>query len=191
MAETTKKTTKKTTEKNTVAKKETPKMEAVEKTEAIEKKVTYKVRQELDPHMLVTVRNGFHGRLIYIDRKTREEYIWEEFGDEQDIELIDLKYAKSSAKKFFTENWFIIEDPVVVEHLGLEQYYKGALDVEGFEDLFVKDPKEIEKIVAGLSNGQKRTVMYRARQAITEGTIDSLRVISALEKALGIELVER
>lgn len=42
-----------------------------------------------------------------------------------------------------------------------------------------------------LSSGQKQSVAYRAKQLIADGTIDSNRAIAALEKALGVELIER
>lgn len=45
--------------------------------------------------------------------------------------------------------------------------------------------------MAKLSNGQKKSVAYRAKQLIADGVIDSNRKISALEKSLGVELIER
>ena len=42
-----------------------------------------------------------------------------------------------------------------------------------------------------LSKGQKRSVAFRAKQLIDEGTIDSIKTINALESCLGVELIER
>ena len=52
-------------------------------------------------------------------------------------------------------------------------------------------PAEIKSTVASLSDGQKKSVAYRAKMLITEGEIDSNKAINALEEALGVELVER
>jgi hypothetical protein len=79
----------------------------------------------------------------------------------------------------------------VIGYLGLTQYYKSALSIEDFDSLFKKTPSEIEKAIAKLSKGQKKSVGYRAKQLIAEGEIDSNKAIAALEKALGIELIER
>ena len=79
----------------------------------------------------------------------------------------------------------------VVGYLGLSQYYKNALSIEDFDSLFKKTPSEIEKAIAKLSKGQKKSVGYRAKQLIADGEIDSNKAIAALEKALGIELIER
>ena len=83
------------------------------------------------------------------------------------------------------------KDAWVIDYLGVQHYYKNAINLEEFDELFTKSAKEIEKIIAGLSDGQKTSVGYRARQLVTEGGIDSLNVISVLENGLGIELVER
>ena len=70
-------------------------------------------------------------------------------------------------------------------------YHGDALKVDSFDDVFTKSPSEIEKTVAKLSAGQKKSLSYRARQLISEGEIDSNKAIAALEKSLSIELVER
>lgn len=159
-------------------------------TDTTEKK-QYRVKQELDPNMIVTVRNGFQGQLIYKSKHTQEKFIWEEFGTEQDMELRELKNAKNSSKAFFENNWFLLDDPAVIEYLGVTQYYKNALSYDSFDDLFSKSADEIKEIVSKLSAGQKKSVAYRAKQLIADETIDSIKVINALEESLSIELIER
>lgn len=151
----------------------------------------YKVKRNLDPHMIVPVKNGFQGRLIYKSKRTNERFEWESFGDEQELELQELKNAKSSSKTFFINNWFLIDDPEVLEYLGVTQYYKYALNFDSFNDLFTKDPEEIKEVLARLSEGQKKSVAYRAKQLIADGVIDSIKVITALEDGLSIELIDR
>lgn len=154
-------------------------------------KKSYKVKQNLDPGMYVTVKNGFNGTLVYKSKKTGERFIWEAFGDEQEIELAELKAAKNSYKPFFVNNWFLFDDPEIVEWLGMNQYYKHALNSDSFDQLFEKTPDEIEKTIKDLSAGQKKSVAFRAKQLISDGTIDSIKVIAALEKSLSVELIER
>ena len=84
----------------------------------------------------------------------------------------------------FKENW-------VIDYLGVKQYYRNALCVDNFDSIFTMSPDEITNAVSKLSQGQKRSVAYRARTLIEDGSIDSNRVIKALEKALGIDLVEK
>ena len=153
--------------------------------------VKYQVKSSIDPDMYVTVRNGFHGKLIYKSVKTGERWVWEKFGDEQDLELRELRVAKTSYKGFFANNWFMIDDPEVIAYLGLERYYANALSYEEFDTIFEQSPEEISRRIALLSDGQKVSLAYRAKELIRDGGIDSLKVIDAVEKSLGIALIER
>lgn len=174
-----------TRKRNTISMTETVMAEETEKKLIIPK--------EIDPNQTIIVRNGFQGKLVYVSPRTREIYRWDGFGDEQEMELRELRNAKSAAKKFFINNWFMFdEDNVwVIDYLGLSQYYKNALNLDEFDELFTKSATEIEKVVSKLSDGQKKSVAYRARQMVLAGEIDSNKAIAALEKSLGVELIER
>ena len=176
------------TNKNRAPRSAAPKVET-----PIEEKAAPIVAKEIDQNQIIIVRSGFHGRLVYRSSRTGEKFAWGEFGDEQEMELRELRNAKSAKKKYFENNWFMFDDEYawVIGYLGLTQYYKNALPLDGFDDLFKKSPAEIEKAIAKLSKGQKKSVGYRAKQLIAEGEIDSNKAIAALEKALGIELIER
>ena len=147
--------------------------------------------KRIDPNQYVTVRNGFQGRLVYRSKRNGERFVWDSFGDEQDMELGELKSARNSSKKFFINNWFMFDDPWVVDYLGMTQYYKFAVSVRDFDKLFEKPAAEIGAIISKLSEGQKKSVAYRARQLIAEGRIDSNKTIVKLEECLGTDLVER
>lgn len=161
---------------------------AAEVSETTKKPV---VPKEIDPNQIITVRNGFQGRLVYKSKRTGERWSWESFGAEQDMELSELKNARNSNKKYFINNWFMFDEDWVIDYLGMRQYYKNSLNIQDFDQLFKKPVGEIEDIISKLSEGQRKSVAYRAKQIIAEGEIDSNRVINTLEKCLGVELVER
>lgn len=161
---------------------------------APEKEPVKQVRaKDIDIHQYIPVINGFQGMLFYRSKRTGEEFQWERFGDEQEMELQELKNAKASSKGFFEHNWFMFGDEYqwVIDYLGVGAFYKNALKLEEFDEVFTKTPAEIAKIVGGLSAGQKASLGYRAKQLIAENGIDSNRVITALEESLGVQLVER
>ena len=163
--------------------------ETVEKKDkAQEKKI---VAKEVDPEQYVTVRNGFHGRLVYISKRTGEKFVWEQFGDEQDMTLRELKNAKNASKKFFTSNWFMFDEQWIPEYLGVGKMYKYALGVDDFDEIFSLPPDKLKDRISKLSDGQKASVKYRAIEMIKSGDIDSLKTISVLESALGVELTEK
>lgn len=161
---------------------------AAEVSETTKKPV---VPKEINPNQIITVRNGFQGRLVYKSKRTGERWSWESFGAEQDMELSELKNARNSNKKYFINNWFMFDEDWVIDYLGMRQYYKNSLNIQDFDQLFKKPVGEIEDIISKLSEGQRKSVVYRAKQLIAEEEIDSNRVINTLEKCLGVELVER
>lgn len=152
-----------------------------------------RVTKDIDLGQFIPVYNGFQGKLIYISPRTKEVFRWDSFGDVQEIELRELKNAKSSSKSFFVNNWFMFDedDAWVIDYLGMGKFYKYAISIDHFDDIFTKTPKEIKEIVSQLSAGQKRSVSYRARQLIKNNEIDSIKAISALEESLGEELIEK
>lgn len=146
--------------------------------------------KDVDLNQYITVRNGFQGMLIYVSKKTGEVFEWDEFGAEQEMELGELKNAKNSNKNFFINNWFMFDDPWVIDFLGVGQFYKNTLPIDNFDDVFKMDADEAVKVLRDIPDGQKRSVAYRARQLISENAIDSMNLIKALEKELGIDLIE-
>lgn len=169
-------------------------MEAVEVTDTQTASVaapTPMIPKDIDVHQIVTVRNGFQGLLIYTDKRTGATYRWEHFGDEQDMELAELRNARGSARAFFENNWFLFDEAWIPDYLGMSRYYKYALTADDFDDIFSKSPEEIEAELAQLTTGQRKSVAYRARQLIADGTIDSRKVVNALEQCLNVDLVEK
>jgi hypothetical protein len=169
---------------------ETPKRKTRTK-KAAEKTVKPIVPKDIDPEQYVTVRNGFQGRLVYVSKHTGERFVWDQFGAEQEMELRELKNAKNSYKKFFENNWFMFDEDWIVDYLGVQRFYRNAVRIEDFDEIFQKDAKTISEIISDMSDGQKKSVAYRARVLISDGAIDSNKAITALEESLGVELVER
>ena len=163
--------------------------EHIEKTTVDRKPVV----KDVDPTQYITVLNGYQGRLTYKSSRTGETFKWTEFGAEQEMELRELRNAKNTYKKYFEKNWFMFSDEFawVIDYLGVGQYYKNAISIEEFDNIFQKDLDELEKIVSKLSDGQKKAVAFRAKTLIADDKIDSNKTIRALEKILGVELVEK
>ena len=149
--------------------------------------------KDVDMNQYITVRNGYPGQLVYTSKRTGEKFFWEHYGDEQDIQLMELRNARNTSKKFFDHNWFVFDEEYdwVIDFLAVRAFYNNIINLEGIDALLKKTPKKIEKELATLTNGQKRTVAYRAMEMIRNKEIDSLSVIEVLEKGLGIALVER
>lgn len=169
---------------------EAKKNDATEPAPEIEKKKPI-IAKDIDPDQYVTVRNGFQGKLVYKSKRTGEKYIWDAFGDEQDMQLSELKNARNSYKTFFINNWFMFDEEWIVDYLGLNQYYRYAVRLEDFDKLFEGDIEDAVDAISKMSKGQKKSVAYRARDLIAKEVIDSTKMIKALEAVLGTALIER
>lgn len=183
---------KKVTESSAAAAAEAP-SQATEQTAQVYEEPKKIIPKEVDLNQYITVINGFHGTLVYRSRRTGETFTWGAFGDEQEIELRELRNVKNSAKSFYVNNWFMFPDEYswVIDFLGLGQFYKHAVSIDRFDEIFTKTPAAIKKAIGEMSNGQKRSLIYRALDLIESGDIDSRKTIAALEDALGVELIEK
>ena len=182
------------TEVNTeTAVKSAPKRTRKTQSTPKESKQTAYTAKNVDMNQYITVRNGYPGQLVYTSKRTGEKFLWEHYGDEQDIQLMELRNARNTSKKFFDHNWFVFDDEFdwVIDFLGVRAFYNNIINLEGVDALFKKTPEQIAAELTTLTNGQKRTVAYRAMEMIRNKEIDSLSVIEVLEKGLGIALVDR
>lgn len=151
------------------------------------------VPEDVTPNDIIMVRNGFNGKLVYVSTKTGEKFVWDELGDEAEMELKELRTAKNSQKKFFENNWFMFDDEYswVIPYLGITKFYDNAWPIENLQGILKKSPSEIKKMCAQINDGQKRTLKYMVKELYANGKIDSLKTASALEEGLGITLSER
>lgn len=184
------KTTNKKVNTKTEKKEEIISEDAFEAANAVSEKRQI-VSKEIDVNQYITVLNGFQGKLVYESKRTGEVFVWDKFGSEQEIELRELRNAKNSDKKFFINNWFMFNEPWVIDYLGVKQFYKNALTIDEFDEVFDLPANEIENRINNLSEGQKRSLAYRAKILIDEEKIDSIKTINSLERILGIELIEK
>lgn len=149
-----------------------------------------RVKKDLPLNTLVPCSNGTYGKLIYVSSRTGETHEWDEYGDTEYLELSELVTMRNSQKRFFTENWIMIDDMDVLQFLGVEKYYEKALNSEEMESLFETDPNELSEKIHGMTDGMKNTVAFYASEKIKDGSLDSRKMISVLENALGVELIE-
>ena len=151
------------------------------------------IPKEVDLGELITVKNGYNGKLVYVSARTRERYVFDGFGDEQEIELRELRNAKSAAKSFFVNNYFMFgpEFEWVPAYLGMAKYYKNSIKPDEFEDLFNMPAEKLRDRISKLNDGQKKAINYMAREKIADGEIDSRKTIAMLEEALGVQLIEK
>ncbi|MEF9983697.1 MAG: hypothetical protein RR806_03165 [Oscillospiraceae bacterium] len=150
-----------------------------------------KAKSKMNLSDMVLVKNGFYGRLVVHLPKAGYDIFFDSFGDEDYIELAELKTLRNSSQKFFSNGWIIIDDPDAIEFLMLESLYKNTLSIENLGEVLSLPLDEMEVKISAMSDGQKKSITYRVLELIDTGEIDSRKVIDMLEKALNTELVEK
>lgn len=153
-------------------------------------KVTHiKAKEKIPMDDLVYVRNLTGGKLIYIGRNGY--YVeWQEFGEEQPIEMRELYNMKGSDRRFFTENWIEV-DLAVLRDLHMDAFYRDAISYDEIEE--IKNGK-VDKIIAKMKKAQpiiKNSIGVRIMRMIEDGELNDINTIKKLEEAVGCELFQR
>ena len=144
---------------------------------------------EITNETMVECRNGTAGTLIYKSTLNPGYTVeWEAFGDVQEMEYRELVSMRGNQRRFFEENWILIDDPAIIKKLGVERYYKNSLTTDNFNDVFTMPADEIKKIVPTLPGGTKDAIASEAKKKIETGELDSRSAIKALEDTLSVEL---
>lgn len=153
--------------------------------------VSYVTRQKIPPDALITVRNATAGKLIYVSRRMAGVVIvWNDFGDENQIEMSELYAMRNTDRRFFSERWIELP-PDVLRELHVEEYYKDALSIDEINGLFNSDEDIISRAVSRMNQSQKAALGIKALNMIEEGTLVNIKTITAIEKALGVQLYVR
>ena len=150
-----------------------------------------KKRQKLPNDMLVECRNITMGKLTYKSyRQNGYKIVWNEPGDIEEIELGELVSMRNSQPKFFSKNWIEIEDPEILDYLGVAKYYKGVPNYEDFENIFLQPFEDMKVAIANLPQGIKKTLGIKATEMINNGTIDSVKTVKYLCEAFDLLIDE-
>lgn len=150
-----------------------------------------KVRKQYDLHELVDVRNMTPGKLIYKSMRNAGYMVeWDTYGDEQSIEISELKNMLASQRAFFERNWVWIDDPELLEFLGASRYYKNMLSPDAVDELFDLDADSMIDKIRTLTKDMQNTIRVIAVEKVNGGEITSYPVVTALEKYFGVKFDE-
>ena len=134
------------------------------------------------------------GGAIYKSAKTIGYTIdWDDYGSVEYVELSELVSMRNTARRFFEDNWIVLEDTEnftavqLYDFLRVTKYYENAFTPETIDTIFDMNDKEIIRVVSELSKGMKDTIATRAKEKIDAKELDSNKKIEALETALNVK----
>lgn len=154
-------------------------------------KTTKATRIPLDT--MVTVVCNTIGGATYISKKASGYIVeWEDFGSEEYMELGELVAMRNTDRRFFEDNWIVLEDTdeydaiQLYEFLKVSKYYTNVFTSRNIDELFSYSKDKIAKTISTLSRGMKETIAVRAKQKLDDNTLDK-NIVDTLESALGIQ----
>lgn len=167
-----------------------------EQTELADKKEIAKQMQSLKRiplDTLIPVACNIPGGAIYVSKKTMGYTVeWEDIGSVEYMELNELASMKNTDKRFFEDNWIILEDTddytamQLYDFLKVSKFYKNVFTPENIDEIFSYSKDRIVKTISTLSRGMKETIAVRAKQKLDDGTLDK-NIVDILESSLGIQ----
>lgn len=148
---------------------------------------------EVSLNDIVYVQSCFHGNLFYQSKRNGSIVEWQQFGEEQPMDVDELMYMRNTQPTFFKEQWIrLVGDNAddVFEFLHLERYCKNNLKFDSFDDVFAMEPDEIETVVKSFSSSLRESFARRALELVEGGELENLRKIKAIERASGYSLLK-
>lgn len=143
---------------------------------------------------IVPVTCNVVGGAIYKSSKINGYTItWDNYGSVEYVELSELVAMRNTARRFFEDNWIILEDTdeytaiQLYEFLKVTKHYEKVFTPENIDSIFELSDKDIIKTVSELSKGMKSTIATRAKMKIDAKELDSNNKIEALETALNVK----
>lgn len=168
----------------------------VENNQIDNKPVNTKRKIPLDTN--ISCKSAVRGTLTYLSKRMAGyQVVWNDFGDEEFLDLQELISMRNTDLRFFKDNWIIIDDSEgytaqeIMDYIKVYQYYDKNVNIDNFDSLFNETPEKIKETVSKMSSGVKDTIAIRAKQLYNAGTLDSRKRVEALEESLGVELEVR
>lgn len=170
----------------------------VAKKQTVDKTHKNKTLRKVPPTTLVPVMSNCHTPLIYNSRRQNGYVVeWDSYGVIEYMEVSELIAMRSSALRFYRDNWIVIldcddgENPYTAEEIynsiGVASFYKNAITPENIDKLLSKSSTAIEAAMEKLSMGARRTVYEYVCEKKESGEFDSIERFNVIQKMAGID----
>lgn len=171
---------------------ETAPVKSVEPDIVSESKERNQRKTDIPNNYEIPVKSNVAGGLTYASRKNKGlEYRWEQNGDIEYIEYSELVSMRNTQRKFFENNWIVIEDSdytaeEVYRALSVQKYYEYNLN--SIDDIFSFPEATVREIADKVSKGLKDNIIARARILYSEGSdlFDSSKRVKMFEDAFNM-----
>lgn len=123
------------------------------------------------------------GELGMIGIKSGINYTWAGRGDITEVEYQDLVAAVRSGKPHIFDPCFVIlEDDFVKEFPQINRIYSKMFSTQELEEVFNLPVAQMKTTILSLPEGAKESIKHIASSMISNGTLDSVQKIKALDE---------
>lgn len=131
------------------------------------------------------------GTVIMEGLKSHIVYRWVGIGDVVDVEYQDLTAAIRSHNDYIGRPFIVVEDQEFVSQFPqLQKLYATLYSAGDLEDVILKlNPADMKATIKSLPVGAQNSIKHIASQMISNGQLDSVNKIKALDELFGTEMV--
>ena len=140
-----------------------------EKENVVTKMKTIQKSAKIPLDTVVPVVCNVYGGATYISKKATGYIVeWDSFGDIEYIELGELVSMRNTDRRFFEDNWIVLEDVddytsvELYNFLKVGKYYEKYYTPETIDSIFDLEPSTLIRTISELSSGMKSTIASRA-----------------------------
>lgn len=151
-----------------------------------------KVIKKIPSETVIPVISNIVHPLIYksVDNSTIAR--WDRYKSVVELTFSELLKLKNHYRIFFEKEWIVLEDAdeftakEIYSALRADEFYnEKPFDYDGF---FKKTPAQIKKALTQVSDSIKTSISIKAKELISTGKIENIKVIDALETGLEVKL---
>ena len=149
-----------------------------------------KDKKKFEPNDPVLCRSVCQGALFMEGQSTKIMYRFDDYGSEVGIEYRDLVSEVRSNNSSFVYNpmFVVVDEDFIEEFPALKKFYEKHYSVADLRGILKLSPEEMIEEIKALPKGAAEQLKFIASAMISDGTLDSMKRIKALEEFYGVDM---
>lgn len=149
-----------------------------------------KAKKKFEPTDPVICRSVCQGVLYMEGQSTKIMYRFDDYGSEVGIEYRDLVSEVRSNNSSFIYNpmFVVIDEDFIEEFPALKKFYEKHYSATDLKGILKLSPEEMIEEIKALPKGAVEQLKLIASAMISDGTLDSMKRIKALEEFYGVDM---
>lgn len=139
---------------------------------------------------LIPCRSICTGVLYVEGPNSKNDYMWWDFGDIQDVQYQDLDaYVKRHATCVFKPQFIIEDDDYIAQNPDVKAVYDSMYTTSDLRDILNLPVNQMKKAIMELPLGAKEAIRGLAPTMIENKKLDSIEKIRVLDEIFGTQLI--